>query len=248
MMFLPSIDLMDGKCVRLSMGDPGRRLEYSGDPVDTARAFEAGGADMVHVVDLDAAFGKARRNTDIVLSIAETLRVPVQTGGGIRTLDDISRLLDAGVGRVVLGTAAVKNPDLVTEAVKGFGADRVAVGIDARDGKVSIKGWLEQTALPAQDLALRMKKQGVEWIIYTDIGRDGMMQGPNTEETARLAAATGMKVIASGGIRALSDVTELLRHEDSGIRGFITGKAVYEGTLTLAEVAGALGKRGKDGK
>jgi len=236
-MLLPSIDLMDGKCVRLSMGMADRKKEYPGDPADTARAFEESGADMIHVVDLDAALGRGRRNTETLLRIAESVRLPVQTGGGIRTLEDVSRLLDAGVSRVVMGTAAVKDPDLVSGAVKGFGADRVAVGIDARDGKVSVRGWLEQTALGAVDLALGMKKLGVAWIVYTDIGRDGMLSGPDIDGTIALARGTGMKIIASGGIHSLADIRRLLKEETAGIAGFITGKAVYEGAFTVREAA-----------
>jgi len=237
MMLLPSIDLMDGKCVRLSMGRADRKKEYSGDPADTARAFEESGADMIHVVDLDAAFDSGRRNTETLLRIVESVRLPVQTGGGIRTMDDVSRLLDKGVSRVVLGTAAVKNPDLVAGAVKGFGAGRVAVAIDSLDGKVSVRGWLEQTALKAVDLALKMKKLGVAWIVYTDIGRDGMLSGPDIDGTIALAQGTGMKIIASGGIHSLTDIRRLLDEEASGIAGFITGKAVYEGKFTVREAA-----------
>src|SRR3989339_1674560 len=236
MMLLPAVDIMEGRCVRLAMGREEARTDYNADPEEQVRYYENEGADMVHVVDLDAAFGKGR-NTALIGNMVKATRLPIETGGGVRAFDDIDHLLSLGVKRVILGTVAVKQPDLVGEAVARFGSEAIAVGIDARHGKASIKGWVEQTEVSAVALALQLKQRGVNWIIYTDIGRDGMMAGANVAETALLARETGMKVVASGGVHSLDDLRALIKEEATGITGIITGKAIYEGRFMVREAA-----------
>ena len=224
---IPAIDLRGGKCVRLAQGDAARATEYSDDPVETARHWEALGAKRLHLVDLDGAFAGAPAQAEVAHSIFKTLRIPVQFGGGVRTLDDARRLLDLGAARVIFGTAAAERPEIVEEAVRRHG-EAVVVGIDARNGNVALRGWVQSSATTVLDLALRMKAAGVTRIVYTDIARDGMLTGADADGTEGLARETGLRVIASGGVGTLAEVEDLWRRRSSGIEGVILGRALYE--------------------
>ena len=240
MILFPAIDLKDGACVRLLRGDMDKATVFNDDPGAQAASFVAAGAEWLHIVDLNGAFAGAPVNADAVASIlAATGGVPAQLGGGIRDLATIEHWLDAGIARVILGTAAVKQPALVIDACRAF-PGRVAVGIDARGGRVAVEGWAEESDLAAADLARRFEDAGVAAVIYTDIDRDGAMQGVNAEATAALARAVGMPVIASGGVSSLADLQRLKTFEKDGIVGVISGRAIYDGRLDLAAALAAL--------
>ncbi len=224
---IPAIDLKGGKCVRLREGDAASATEYGDDPVAIALRWQEQGAARLHVVDLDGAFGGDARHASLARSLFAALRIPVQFGGGLRTLQQIERILALGADRVVVGTVALEQPDIVEEAVRLHGA-AVAVGIDARGGRVAVRGWVEQSSRSALDLARRMGAIGVERIIYTDIARDGMLTGVNVAETAAVARQSGLKVIASGGVAGTTDVRGLWELRDAGIEGVILGRALYE--------------------
>lgn len=229
----PAIDLKDGQAVRLTQGKAEEKTVYDPDPVDAARRWLAAGAAYLHVVDLDGAFGGLPRNLESVRRIVAAARdVPVQLGGGIRSLEAVEAALDIGVARVIIGTRALEG-DLVASACKRFGADRVAVGIDAKGGKVATQGWVNVTDVAAVDLSRRVQQAGVRTIIYTDIAKDGMMSGPNFDEMAAMAA-TGASVIASGGVSTLADIRTLMGI--TGVTGAILGKAIYSGALDLQQV------------
>ena len=231
MILYPAIDLKNGQCVRLLKGDMDKATVFGDDPAAQALSFQDAGCDWVHLVDLDGAFAGAPRNAEAVDAILAKLDIPAQLGGGIRDMKGIEGWLDKGLARVILGTAAVREPDLVRKAARAF-PGKVAVGIDARDGMVAVEGWAETTELSALDLARRFEDAGVAAIIYTDIDRDGAMQGPNVEATAALARAVSIPVIASGGVSSLDD---LRARKDSGapLDGAISGRAIYEGKLDL---------------
>ena len=210
---------------------------YAADPLIVARDFARQGAEYLHVVDLDGAFAGALVNDEVIRKIVQGFDLRVQVGGGIRTLERIAELLALGVYRVILGTAAVKNPQLVEQAVAEFGGERIVVGIDARDGRVAVQGWSETAEITAIELGKAVKEIGIERVVYTDISRDGMLQGVNLESTVRMAQETGLKVIASGGVSSLDDLRRLQQAADSGvaIEGVIIGKALYAGAFSLAE-------------
>jgi phosphoribosylformimino-5-aminoimidazole carboxamide ribotide isomerase len=234
MIFIPAIDLISGKCVRLAQGDYGRKTEYSKDPVETARSFEEQGAGYIHIVDLDAAKGEGKQNRDTIKQIAAAVGVPVQVGGGVRGRDDVLKLLDMGVQRMVLGTIIVKSPDAVRELVLEFG-ERLVAGIDAREGMVKMRGWTQDAGIEAVDLGLRVKDLGFSLIVLTDITRDGMMEGPNLDDVRRMARATGLPIIVAGGVSRIEDVAALKEMEEEGVAGVISGRAIYEGTLPVSE-------------
>lgn len=244
MLIIPAIDLREGKCVRLTEGRPDRETVYSNDPVAMACLWEEEGARCLHLVDLDGAFAGRPKNLEIIKKIIATVRVPVQVGGGIREMGAIEELLACGAKRVILGTVAIINPGLVAEAVARYG-EAVIVGIDARDGKVVIEGWGVTAEKEALKLAEEMKGTGVERIVFTDVGRDGTLKGPNLAAIREVALATGMKIIAAGGITTLDDLVSLLRLEPLGVEGVIIGKALYAGTLTLKEALLISGREGK---
>jgi len=226
----PAIDLRQGRVVRLAQGDPGRETSYSDDPLRVARRWEAAGATWLHCVNLDGAFGeKGKRNHQALTRILET-PLSVQLGGGIRDMASIAQSLDLGASRVVVGTGFVEDPDFVLAALEKFGPERVAVGIDARDGIAQIRGWQEAAMVMAEDLAERWADMGGKWLIFTDISRDGMGSGVNVDATTALADSTGLRVIASGGVKTLSDVQ---RVRDAGLAGVIIGRALYEGHIEL---------------
>lgn len=232
MIVYPAIDLKDGRCVRLVRGEMNSATVFNDDPAAQARAFAAAGATWIHVVDLDGAFAGKPRNAAVVEAIVKAVPVKVQLGGGIRDEATLEAWLGKGVARVVLGTAAVKNPNLVRAACRRW-PGRVALGIDARGGTVAIEGWAETSAIVALDLARRFEDAGAAAIIYTDIERDGALQGVNVEATAALARALKTPVIASGGIASLDDLAALRAHEKDGVAGAILGRALYDGRVDL---------------
>ncbi|MBW2475796.1 MAG: 1-(5-phosphoribosyl)-5-[(5-phosphoribosylamino)methylideneamino]imidazole-4-carboxamide isomerase [Deltaproteobacteria bacterium] len=242
MIVIPAIDLKDGKCVRLEQGLMERDTVYSDDPAAMALHWQSEGGELLHLVDLDGAFAGKPKNQDAIKAIVDTISIPLELGGGIRDLQTIEAYLDLGVGRVILGTVAKEQPSLVAEACRAF-PGRIVVGIDAKEGLVAVRGWAEVNEKKAAELAQEMEAFGVAAIIYTDIARDGMMQGPNLEATKALAEAISIPVIASGGVSRLEDIHNLLAIESSGIEGVITGKAIYSGALNLREAI-ALTKNG----
>ncbi|RPH63234.1 MAG: 1-(5-phosphoribosyl)-5-[(5-phosphoribosylamino)methylideneamino]imidazole-4-carboxamide isomerase [Burkholderiales bacterium] len=232
MLLIPAIDLKDGRCVRLKQGDMTAETVFSEDPAATARHWVEQGARRIHLVDLNGAVAGRPRNEAAIRSIVDAVggNVPVQLGGGIRDLDTIERYLDDGISCVIIGTAAVKNPGCLHDARRAF-PGQIIVGLDARDGKVATDGWSKLTRHDVLDLAKKFEGYGVEAVIYTDIGRDGMLTGVNVEATVRLARELRIPVIASGGFASLEDVEKLCAIEDEGVEGAILGRALYEGKL-----------------
>ena len=236
----PAIDLKDGRCVRLRRGEMDQATIYADDPAEQAVAWRDAGFKWLHVVDLNGAFAGKPVNAESVMGILRAVDLPVQLGGGIRNLAGIETWLDAGVRRVILGSAAARNPALVIDACKQF-PGRIAVGIDARDGFVATEGWAETSTMPAGELGLRFEDAGVTAIIYTDIGRDGMLTGLNLEQTLDLAAKLTTPVIASGGVGSLDDLAALRRAaEGTRIEGVIVGRALYDGRVKAAEALALL--------
>ena len=234
MRLYPAIDIKNGQCVRLRQGVFEDTTVYANEPYQVAKEFEADGAKFLHIVDLDGALRGTGANDEALKKIVENVNIPVEIGGGIRTMEDIEHRLSLGVTRVILGTKAVESPEFVKEAVEKFGADKIVVGIDAKDGMVAIKGWETISNVDAVTLALSMKELGVKTIIYTDISKDGMLCGPNFSQTARLVEATGMDIVASGGVSCMNDLIEL---EKINVEGAILGKAIYEKRVDLKEAA-----------
>ena len=236
MLLFPAIDLKEGKAVRLLQGRMEDSTVYSDDPVALAKEFESQGAEYLHIVDLNGAFTGKPVNDEIIRRIVGSVAMKIQVGGGIRTMERITELLELGVERVILGTIAVKNSELVAEAARRYGK-RVIVGIDAKGGLVAVQGWAETTEMRAINLGKAMKAMGVESVVFTDIARDGMLQGPNMESTVQMAQETGLSVIASGGITTLEDLRDLQVEALKGVslEGAITGKALYSGAFTLRE-------------
>jgi phosphoribosylformimino-5-aminoimidazole carboxamide ribotide isomerase len=228
----PAIDLRQGRVVRLAQGDPNRETAYDNDPLHVAERWQRAGAAWVHVVNLDGAFGEGGAENRGALETVLGTRLSVQFGGGIRDISAMQEILDLGVARVVVGTAAVENPALLEEALVRFGPERVAVGIDARDGVVQIRGWQAAAPITAAELARRWAELGGRWMIFTDVSRDGMGSGVNVAATASLARETGLQVIASGGVRSLDDVHRVF---DAGLSGVIIGRALYEAHLELED-------------
>ena len=234
MILFPAIDLKEGLAVRLQQGDPKRATVFHHDPAAQARAFEEQGFEYLHIVDLDGAFAGQPMNAAAVERILAAVRIPTQLGGGIRDRATIEAWLAKGVTRVVIGTAAVRNPSLVKEAARAH-PRRVAVGLDARDGLVAVEGWSESAKLPALDIAKRFEDAGVAAVIYTDIARDGMLKGLNLDATIALAEAVSISVIASGGLASIDDVRALLSPRAQKLAGAIAGRALYDGRLDAAE-------------
>ncbi len=239
MILFPAIDLKDGQCVRLLKGEMEKVTVFNDNPGSQAQAFAAAGCQWLHVVDLNGAFAGRPVNGAAVDSILDAVEVPVQLGGGIRDMDTIAYWLEKGVRRVILGTIALRDPELVKVACRAY-PGRVAVGIDARDGRVAVEGWAETSDMTALDLAMKFENAGVAAIIYTDIDRDGAMGGPNVAATAALAAKLTTPVIASGGISNLDDLRTLKAESHHGIQGAISGRALYDGQIDLAEALAVL--------
>lgn len=246
MILFPAIDLKDGQCVRLRQGEMDAATVFNDDPAAQAKAFEDAGFRYLHMVDLNGAFEGKPVNGDAVDAILGAISIPAQLGGGIRDLATIEAWLAKGMSRVILGTVAVRDPELVREACRAF-PGRVAVGIDARDGLVAIEGWAETSELEASALAARFEDAGVAAIIYTDISRDGVLQGLNLEATAALAAGTRIPVIASGGLASIEDIRRLVRPEYAMLEGAIAGRALYDGRLDVDEALRLLAKEDGEG-
>lgn len=230
----PAIDLRNGRVVRLKHGDPNQQTNYGDDPVGMAQRWLDAGASWLHIVNLDGAFDETGQENWRVLPKLATLPCFVQFGGGVRTLADINRVLESGVDRVILGTVAIEEPELVKTAVSQFGAGRIVVGIDARDGRVKTRGWQTDTAVTPVALGQQMRDLGVETVVYTDIARDGVLTGVNVEATAELARQTGLQLIASGGVASIDDILACQQHHDDGVVGVITGRAIYDGRIDLS--------------
>jgi len=232
----PAIDLRGGRVVRLKQGDLARMTAYSDDPAETARRWLTAGANWLHVVNLDGAFGEVdaanRSALEAILVIARSFGARVQFGGGMRSLDAVGQVLDLGVSRAVLGTIAIEQPEIVANALTRFGAKRIAVGIDAREGMVRVRGWKDGSEITAQELALQMRDFGLATVIFTDIARDGLGSGLNIPATRELAEASKLDVIASGGVHTLEDVRAA---RDAKLAGVVIGRALYEGTINLSE-------------
>jgi phosphoribosylformimino-5-aminoimidazole carboxamide ribotide isomerase len=231
----PAIDLRNGRIVRLQYGDPHKETVFGDDPAKMGQKWIDAGATWLHVVNLDGAFNEKGAANWAALPKLTQLGAKIQFGGGIRALADIERALDVGVTRVILGTAAIENPDLVAKAMARYGAAHIVVGIDARDGEVKTRGWMQGTAVSPTELGIQMKELGVQTIIYTDINRDGVLTGVNAQATAELAQATGLQVIASGGVATLDDITRCAALAPQGVVGVITGRAIYDGRINLTE-------------
>jgi phosphoribosylformimino-5-aminoimidazole carboxamide ribotide isomerase len=241
----PAIDLRRGKCVRLIQGEPDAETVYGDDPLAIARRWVAVGAQWLHIVNLDGAFAGSLQsgrekdqlppNLRCLRDIASQIDVPIQFGGGVRTSGDVEQVLNLGAQRVILGTVAVHQPERVSAAIERFGAERIVVGIDARNGLVATSGWQEMSHTTAIELGRQMQQRGVGWVVYTDISRDGMLGGVNVSATATLAMQTGLRVIASGGVASLEDIYALKEVESSGVAGVIIGKALYTGNVDLAQ-------------
>lgn len=246
MIIYPAIDLREGHCVRLIQGRKEKQTIYSDRPEQVAAGFERQGAEYLHIVDLDGAFAGSPQNIEAIAAIAKTIRIPFQVGGGLRSPADVQKLLDLGADRVIIGTRAVQNPDFAADLLQQFGPERIVLGLDARDGMVAVEGWLEKSSLTALDFGRQMKELGMRIAIYTDVSRDGLLQGPNFSGTQRLAQQTGLQIIASGGVSSLDDIHRLSALETDGVVGAIIGKALYEGRIELSQAIAAVSGGGKD--
>lgn len=234
MIIYPAIDIRGGRCVRLTEGRFDAETVFADDPAEMALKWAGMGAEFLHLVDLDGALAGEGKNVPVIERILKSVTIPVQLGGGIRNLATIEKLLELGVTRLILGSAAVKNPELVKEACKKY-PGHIAVGIDAKNGEVAIEGWGKGSGVAATELAKQMADFGVETIIYTDISRDGMLSGVNVEATAALARACGVPIIASGGVASIEDIRRVKAVEADGVQGCIIGKAIYTGAVDLKE-------------
>jgi len=232
MLVIPAIDLKDGNCVRLLQGKRDAVTVYSDNPSNTAKQWESYGAKLLHIVDLDGAFSGSQKNLDAIIKIRKSVKITLQVGGGIRNIGTLLNLFSAGIDRVIIGTAAIEDPEFLTHACNKY-PGRVLIGIDAKNGMVAIKGWEEVTSISARELAKRLEMFGVAGIIYTDINRDGMLSGPNIEATRKMVEGVKIPVVASGGISSMEDIKNLMQIK--GLWGAITGKAIYSGALDLKE-------------
>lgn len=233
MLVIPAIDLHRGRCVRLYQGDPERETVYGENPVEVALQWEQLGAKMLHLVDLDGAFTGLTKNAEIIREIGESVHVPLQLGGGIRTKESVEKALSVGISRIILGTMAVEEPRMASELVSEY-KEAILVGIDARDGQVAVKGWKESSDFSVLELAGQIEEWGVKEVVYTDISRDGTLKGPDFEGLKAIIAHTSLQIIVSGGISSLSDLSALKPFSDR-IRGVIIGKALYSNQLTLPD-------------
>lgn len=232
MKLYPAIDMKDGKCVRLKQGEFKDITVYCDEPWKVAKYFEESGASFIHLVDLDGALRGRSVNEESIRRIISEVNIPCELGGGIRTMEDIERVLSYGISRVIIGTKAVSSPEFVREAVERFGSDKIVVGVDAKDGFVAVEGWEQLSDKTALSMCLSMKEIGVKHIVYTDISKDGMLAGPNVAMTKRLTDETGLDVIASGGVSSMEDLRSIAA---AGIKGAIIGKAIYENRINIAD-------------
>lgn len=235
MIIYPAIDLKDGQCVRLVQGKAEDKTVYSDTPGKVARSFQDQGAEWLHVVDLDGAFNGSPQNIKAISDIAAAINIPFQVGGGLRTRGDVERILGLGATRVIIGTRAVRSPEFIRELLNDFGPEKIILGLDAKNGMVAVEGWVEDSGLKTLDFGRQMKELGMETAIFTDVARDGLLGGPNLASTGELARMTGLKIIASGGVSSVENITALKNIESSGVCGAIIGKALYDGKLTLSE-------------
>lgn len=236
MLVIPAIDIKDGNCVRLKQGDFSKKTIYQEDPIKVALSFQRAGAKRLHIVDLDGAQSGISKNREILKKIVLEVDLPVQIGGGLRTLDQIEHWINLGVDRVVVGTLAVVQPEIIRKSLEEFGPQKIILAIDARKGKVAIEGWQRESEVEAVDLALKFKLLGLERILYTDISRDGMFSGPNVASIREAAERTGLKVIASGGVSSIQDVERLQELEPYGVDSVVIGRAFYERRILPEEV------------
>ena len=236
MLLIPAIDLRNGFCVRLLQGESDKETVYSNNPAAMAVTFEEAGAKLLHLVDLDGAFQGEGANISSISSILKNVSIPVQIGGGLRTEEDIDRMLALGVSAVIVGTMAVKHPDVLEKVLKKYTDEQIILGIDARNRKVSIEGWKESTEIQDVKFALRWKNSGIKRVVFTDISRDGMLSGPNLAALREMAEHTGLKIVASGGISSMEDLEQLKTLEPNGVDQAISGKAIYEGKIDLKRV------------
>jgi phosphoribosylformimino-5-aminoimidazole carboxamide ribotide isomerase len=237
MIVIPAIDLKDGQCVRLFQGKRDAVTRYSDDPAGTAKRWESCGAELLHIVDLDGAFTGTQKNLDAIIKIRKAVKIPIQLGGGIRTVENISKIFSAGIDRVIIGTAAIEDPKFVNHSCHKY-PGRVLIGIDAKDGMLAIKGWEEVTTVHAVELARRLEIAGIGGIVYTDITRDGTLSGPNFNAVRNIIESVKIPVIAAGGVSSIEDIKNLM--EIKNLWGVITGKAIYSGTLDLKEAIKAV--------
>jgi phosphoribosylformimino-5-aminoimidazole carboxamide ribotide isomerase len=241
MTIFPAIDLKDGQCVRLVQGRADRKTVYSDQPEAVARKFAQEGAAWLHVVDLDGAFTGSSRNLKSIEKIAQAVDLPFQVGGGLRSRADVKRILELGAARVIIGTKAVSAPEFVQELLEEFGPEKIVLGIDAREGRVAVEGWVSTAELSAEEFGTTMRELGVTTAVFTDISRDGLLAGPNIAATRNMAVKTGLEIIASGGVASLKDLQELKKLEAVGVSGVIIGKALYNGAFSLAEALAVVG-------
>lgn len=234
MIIIPAVDIREGRCVRLYQGKLEDETVFSEDPVSVALSWESLGAKMLHLIDLDGAFAGEPRNMDVIREIVNRLNIPVELGGGIRSLEIIEKLLSLGVDRVILGTVAITEPELVKEACKRYG-ERIVVGIDSKNGKAAVEGWETTAAKEDMELVLEMRKCGARRIIYTDTSRDGTLQGLNLNRTLEVAKKSGLPVIAAGGVGNLNEIKELKKLEPHGVEGVILGRSLYTGEVSFKE-------------
>lgn len=245
MQLYPAIDLKNGQCVRLKQGEFKEITVYSDAPEEVAALWQSQGATFLHLVDLDGALAGYSVNRDVIKKIADTVSIPIEIGGGIRSEEAIESMLSLGVARVIIGTRAVENPEFLGEMVKKFGPERIVAGVDAKDGMVAVEGWEKISTISASDLCGRMKEYGIQHIVYTDIARDGMLSGPNVAYTKKLTDDTGLDIIASGGMSSMEDLRQLY---EAGVKGAIIGKALYEKRIDLKSAIDAFEKRTHQGR
>ena len=236
MIVIPAIDLIDGKCVRLLQGKATMGTVYSDNPAEMAMLFEEAGAQCLHLVDLDGAFSGKSANMRSIQAIIQAVGIPVELGGGMRNREDIERMLDLGVSSVIVGTMAVKSPEILKSVLKEYSGEKIILGIDSRNGKVAISGWEKQTKINDIEFGIHWKQYGIERIIYTDITRDGMLTGPNLPALRQFAKETHLKITASGGISSKTDIERIKSLESEGVDHVIVGKAIYEGRIRLNEI------------
>lgn len=235
MIIYPAIDLKEGQCVRLVQGKAENKTVYSSDPAAMACSFQEQGAQWLHVVDLDGAFQGKSGNRGAIARIAGQITIPFQVGGGLRRLEDVEEVLAIGASRVIIGTRAVTSPAFMEDLLQRFGAEKIILGLDARDGMAAIEGWVEKSHLTALDVARQMRQLGVETAVYTDVARDGLLQGPNLPAIQQMAELSGLKIIASGGVSTTDNIRQLKKMEVLGVNGAIIGKALYDGKLALQD-------------
>ncbi len=239
MIIYPAIDLKEGQCVRLVQGKAENKTVYSSDPGSMAYSFQSQGAEWLHVVDLDGAFAGRPQNIEAIKQIAARINIPFQVGGGLRSRQDVEKVLEMGASRVIIGTRAVTSPAFAEELLAEFGAEKIVLGLDARDGMVAIEGWVEKSSLRVLDFAQTMHRLGVKTAICTDISRDGLLQGPNLDSIREIAEQSGLQIIASGGVTTVDNIIKLREMESYGVTGAIIGKALYDGKIDLKDALGA---------